>query len=582
VAEIDVRTERVADVPLLIRQQQQMGIVDVLNEVITPHGNRKGLSVGALAVTWMSFILSERDHRMERVQLWADDQIQMLGAVLGEPVTAKDFTDDRLADLVRTLGDDAVWNEVETELGRRMIRVYSLRGEAVRVDSTTASLYHEPDEKTLFRKGHSKDHRPDLAQVKVMLASLDPLGMPIATLVVAGNHADDGLYVPAIERAREVVGQGGQLYIGDSKMAALETRAQLAQAEDFYLTPDGYTSRRTDRLLELLEPVWSRRQRLEPVRAPRLATDQGSAQATAPDLLAVGYETGVSRQTTLETRAVRWEERVLVVFSPSLARTRRRTLEERLRVAEKAILALTPPRAPGRRQYECREALEAAARAIFTKHRVEGLLSLVADEEIEQRAVGKYRGREARIEHRVRLRAAAERNADAIALARRLLGWRLYLTNAPAQRLPFADAVRAYRGASLIERNFSRLKGRPLGLRPIYVKREDHAKGLIRLLTLGLRVLAGMEFTAREALARTKGALSGVYPGNPKRTTSRPTTERMLEAFSTVTLTIVVMGGQTFRHITSLSPVQQRILSLMALPASLYEGIVSALLPIPP
>src|SRR5947208_1698547 len=106
----------------------------------------------------------------------------MLGAVLDEPVMAKDFTDDRLADLVRTLGDDDVWNEIETDLGRRMVRVYSLRGEAMRVDSTAAALYHEPDEKTLFRKGHSKDHRPDVAQVKVMLASLDALGMPIATL----------------------------------------------------------------------------------------------------------------------------------------------------------------------------------------------------------------------------------------------------------------------------------------------------------------------------------------------------------------------------------------------------------------
>ena len=79
-----------------------------------------------------------------------------------------------------------------------------------------------------------------------MLAALDPLGMPTATLVVPGNAADDSLYEPALRQARRVVGQGGRLYIGDSKMAALYcpvqdsalwTRAFLQAGGDYYLTP---------------------------------------------------------------------------------------------------------------------------------------------------------------------------------------------------------------------------------------------------------------------------------------------------------------------------------------------------------
>ncbi|MBC7252005.1 MAG: hypothetical protein H5T62_17225, partial [Anaerolineae bacterium] len=53
-AEVEIRTERVDDIPLLIHQQQKMGIPDVLNEVIHPHGNREGLSVGWLATAWLS------------------------------------------------------------------------------------------------------------------------------------------------------------------------------------------------------------------------------------------------------------------------------------------------------------------------------------------------------------------------------------------------------------------------------------------------------------------------------------------------------------------------------------------------
>lgn len=70
----------------------------------------------------------------------------------------------------------------------------------------------------------SIDHRPDLAQVKLMLSTLDPLGMPIATEVLPGNKADDPLYIPAIERVRSTLNHSGLLYIGDCKMAALSTR----------------------------------------------------------------------------------------------------------------------------------------------------------------------------------------------------------------------------------------------------------------------------------------------------------------------------------------------------------------------
>ena len=66
-----ISTERVDDIPLLIAHQQRLGIVEAINAVYVPHGNRKGLRLGALLATWLSFILSRRDHRMQRVEPWA-------------------------------------------------------------------------------------------------------------------------------------------------------------------------------------------------------------------------------------------------------------------------------------------------------------------------------------------------------------------------------------------------------------------------------------------------------------------------------------------------------------------------------
>ena len=83
----------------------------------------------------------------------------------------------------------------------------------------------------------SLDHRPDLPQLKLVLASLDPLGMPLATEVLSGEQADDPVYLPIIARVRNGLKQKGLLYVGDCKMAALQTRASLAAQGDFYLCP---------------------------------------------------------------------------------------------------------------------------------------------------------------------------------------------------------------------------------------------------------------------------------------------------------------------------------------------------------
>ena len=108
----------------------------------------------------------------------------------------------------------------------------------------------------------------------------------------------------------------------------------------------------------------------------------------------------------------------------------------------------------------------------------------------------------------------------------------------------------------------------------MYVQRDDHATGLIRLLSIALRVLTLLEFVGRRQLAAEGAKLAGLYAGNPRRETARPTAERLLEAFEGITLTVVVKGfQQTDRHITTLSPLQQRILEMLGFSSALYTRL---------
>src|SRR5574339_353153 len=156
--------------------------------------------------------------------------------LVGQPIRPVEFSDDRLTLVLKRLGDPAAWEPLEADLWQAHCDVYALPVDRVRLDATTSCGYHTVTDDGLMQLGHSKDHRPDLAQFKLMAAVAEPTGLFLAGDVLPGNAADDPLYLPLYHRARAMLGQSGLLYSGDCKMAALQTRAEIAADRDFYLT----------------------------------------------------------------------------------------------------------------------------------------------------------------------------------------------------------------------------------------------------------------------------------------------------------------------------------------------------------
>ena len=138
---LTVQSERVDDIPVLVAHQEQMGVPQLLDELYASHGNRRGLSLGWLAVMWLTHIVSEADHRLSHVRRWAKQRLETLQCCSGQVVTELDFTDDRLADVLQALSDDVRWSAFEHALNGNLLRVYELSAERVRVDATTASGY---------------------------------------------------------------------------------------------------------------------------------------------------------------------------------------------------------------------------------------------------------------------------------------------------------------------------------------------------------------------------------------------------------------------------------------------------------
>ncbi len=560
----NIITERVDDIPLLLEQMQRMSLPTLLDNHFPTHGNWQGLSLGWVSTIWLSSILARGDHRMVHVEPWVAQRLWTLRTTTGQTVTRVDFTDDRLEIVLQRLSHDARWAAFESALNQHTVRVYDLSTARVHVDSTSASAYATVTEGGLFQFGHSKDYRPDLPQVKVMQAVLDPLGMPLATDVVSGERADDPLYLPCIARVQASVGRRGLLYVGDCKMASRDTRARIAAPGDFYLCPLPQVQLAEGELDAALEAVWSD---AHPLNSVVREGPKGE-----PELIAEGYEYPVPMSQQVDGTVQSWTERRLVVRSVRQAHAAEAALRARVAKAMAQIEALNQ-RGRGKKRFETMAALRQAVVAIVQRYGVENLVWFRVTPHVTPRPVRAYRERPARVEHDRHATVEVCVDEAAVEAAVRRLGWRVYGTKQPLEQLSLAQAVLAYRSEYQVERSLGRLKGQPLSLTPMYVQRDDHATGLIRLLSIALRVLTLLEFVGRRQLAAAGAKLAGLYAGNPRRETARPTAERLLEAFRDITLTISEGPEQTTRHLTTLSPLQQRILEILGFASELYTRL---------
>lgn len=559
---LPITNERVDDLPPLIAQLKEMRVAELINECFPTHGNWQGLSLGHLVVVWLTFILSESNHRMSHLRAWAAARLHTLEACLGVPIVETDFTDDRLAQATDYLKDIEGWRKFEASLNRHTIRIYDLDSDVVRLDSTTAKSYGQVTEDGLLKFGHSKDHRPDLPQLKIQVSTLDPLGLALTATVTSGEKADDPLYVPEIDRVRETLQRRGLLYVGDSKMAAQATRVHVAAGGDYYLCPLPQTQVSLAELQELISPV--RTGEIKPSAIKRLNEETGKLEK-----IAQGYEYTVQIAAELEAEQVTFTERRLVVRSLNMAAAQSESLDRRIKKAVAEIKQLNE-RKKGKSRPKDQAAWRAAVEAMVKKHRVTELLHVEYRVAREEKRVRAYKDRPASVRVKEEQTVKVKIDQQAVADAKFALGWRVYATNAPKEKLSVPKAVLAYRGSYLIERGFHRLKGHPLSLTPMYLTTPGRVTGLARVLLIGLRVLGLIEYKARRELTKRGEKIAGLTKGLPKKETAHPTTEALLQAFEGISLMRV---GQQW-YLTPLSDLQQRILGLIGFTSEIYHCLI--------
>ncbi|MCX6028996.1 MAG: transposase [Chloroflexi bacterium] len=571
-----ITSERIDDLPLLLQWLFNMHIDQIIDAVLkSPHGNRQGLSYGQLAVVFLAYILTECNHFLSPVRDWVTQHQHVLTLALGWPIRDTDFTDERLEDLLDAVGQDAVGEALEEQLGQHLIRAYALPTDTARIDTTTVAVYHHPEQTDLLDYGHSKDHRPDLRQFKEVLSTLDPVGIPLCSATVAGHCADDPLYLPIWRRMVKLIGRADFLVVGDCKLASLENRAQIQDGKGYYLAPLPMTGDTPEDLRHwVLSPP-------TPACAINLPDE--------PQPVGQGFEVAVAQtwarppaaNETTAAPAITWTERTLVVCSDKHAHRQQHALAERLRRAKQALAKRKAVPEADLAQ------LTSQSQALLNRYDVAAYRQVTWTVHMTETKHYLKRGRHGpkspfELVTSTTWQVKVTQLTDAIATFNQLAGWRIYVTNAPAARLDVQTAVCCYREEWQPERGFHRLKGAALAIRPLLLRSDQRICGLLRILVIALRALTLLEFVARRQLAQQTAPLQGLYAGNPKRTTQQPTAERLLRAFDDITWYQVSDGQTTWQQVTPLSNLQRRILDLLGIPEAVYTKLAQPALASPP
>jgi transposase len=121
------------------------------------------------------------------------------------------------------------------------------------------------------------------------------------------------------------------------------------------------------------------------------------------------------------------------------------------------------------------------------------------------------------------------------------------------------------------------LKSEPLGIGPIFVRKDDQILGKTNLLMLAARVENILELQVARGLKAEDKMMMGLHTGLPKQQTVTPTAPTLLAAIvrSGITLTMWRVHNKTTMHLTRLPSLLTDVLRYLHLPDTLYHDLRS-------
>jgi transposase len=118
-------------------------------------------------------------------------------------------------------------SEIETELSWRDRDLFSQDFDLMFIDTTSIYVYLDTEDE-LFRRGHSRDHKPHLPQM-VLCVVVNAQGWPVAWEVYPGNTADVVAMEKMVNRLRKRLAIRNVVVVADRGMISKQTIKLLTE-----------------------------------------------------------------------------------------------------------------------------------------------------------------------------------------------------------------------------------------------------------------------------------------------------------------------------------------------------------------
>jgi transposase len=402
--------------------------------------------------------------------------------------------------------------------------------------------------------GFNKDHRPDLKQLLFILTISQDGGVPVYFQAKSGNTVDDQTHRATWDLLCTLAGRRDFLYVADCKLATAENMAHIHQHGGRFVT---------------LIP----RTRSED-GAFRAALAQGQVRWRLIHEKRDDHGVVVDRYSVSETPALSAEGYRLVWYHSTRkaetdAAARVRQVDRALRELAELDQKLNGPRPRYHEQGQVAAAVEAILEARGAKPWITTTITAHVVEKYHQEGRGRPTEKTRYIKEvstRFELRYAI--NHAALAAEQRGDGAFPLITN--DLTLSEQELLLAYKGQPLVEKRFSQLKT-DFDVAPIYLKEASRIQALLCMYFFVLLVEALLERELRQAMVRAKVDSLRLYPEG--RACRCPTVRRLIEIFEDVQRHHLEGGTEPeIVFTTELSPLQRKILRLLGIPRSAYDG----------
>jgi transposase len=514
----------VGALPLLHALARRLGLKQVLARHVPSHGNDRIAVVDTLVL--LSYNLALGKEPLYELAGWVQSlDRRPLGYSELEPQW---FNDDRFARaLDRLYGADRA--SLMTELVTACAGAFELDLQRIHNDSTTIKAHGQYPGTTrtgvALKKGHSKDHRPDLKQLVFSLSVSADGAVPVHHKVYAGNRTDDSTHIETWKTLRKITPHPDFLYVADAKLCTDEQLSFIVEQGGRAITivPETWgeveafkTTLRTTRKAK--REIWRR---------------QKPGQQEQFEYFSVFIGNYCTRKRGYR---LHW------IYSSEKRQRDREGREARLAKAEQALLALNARL--NTRNLKERQAIETAAEAIVEQYQVSALLErrVATSQAREAVQIGKGRpGKHTRYQTRIRniYSLTWVRNLDALKLEARLDG--IFPLLCTDHALTAKEVLQAYKYQPRLEKRFSQFKSFHHAA-PLLFKKVHRIEANLFVFFIALMLQALLEREVRSKMIRDGLKSLPLYP--EEREADRPTTNKIIDIFDRLSTYSIIQDGQ--------------------------------------